>query len=287
MVGKRKYYDIQFYREASDVQFDETNNRKRKYRYGDEDELEAEQEERRRRAALNKEFRAFSEKITEASDGKLEVDIPFRELGFQGVPFRTNVLLQPTTDCLVHLTDPPFLVVTLAEVEIAHLERVQFGLKNFDLVFVFSDFQKAPLHINTIPTTQLDNVKEWLDSVDIAFTEGPVNLAWPAIMKTINDDPSEFFLSGGWEFLQAESDNEDGSGSDDSASEFEVESDAFEEESDESSFSDDVDASADSGSEDEEIESGEDWDALEEKAAKADAKREEGGDEPISKKLKR
>ena len=32
--------DVQFYREASDVQFDETGNRKRKYRYGDEDEIE-------------------------------------------------------------------------------------------------------------------------------------------------------------------------------------------------------------------------------------------------------
>jgi len=61
------------------------------------------------------------------------------------------------------LTDPPYLVITLNEIEIAHLERVQFGLKNFDLVFVFKDFQKTPIHINTIPMAQLDNVKEWLE----------------------------------------------------------------------------------------------------------------------------
>jgi len=73
------------------------------------------------------------------------------------------VLLQPTTECLVHLTDPPYLVITLSEIEIAHLERVQFGLKNFDLVFVFKDFQRTPIHINTIPMAQLDNVKEWLE----------------------------------------------------------------------------------------------------------------------------
>lgn len=97
------------------------------------------------------------------SDDRIEVDIPFRELGFQGVPFRTNVLLQPTTDCLVQLTDQPFLVVTLSEIEIAHLERVQFGLKNFDLVFVFKDYQRPPIQINTIPMTQLDNVKDWLE----------------------------------------------------------------------------------------------------------------------------
>lgn len=104
------------------------------------------------------------------SSGRIEVDVPFRELGFQGVPFRSNVLLQPTTDTLVFLTEPPFLVLTLAEIEIAHLERVQYGLKNFDLVFVFQDFARAPVHINTIPSNQLDNVKEWLECVPLSLS---------------------------------------------------------------------------------------------------------------------
>jgi nucleosome binding factor SPN SPT16 subunit len=38
-------------------------------------------------------------------------------------------------------------------------------------------------------------------SVDLPISEGPVNLSWPAIMKTINDDPYEFFNEGGWGFL--------------------------------------------------------------------------------------
>ena len=91
------------------------------------------------------------------------MDVPFRELGFQGVPFRQLTLLQPTTDCLVQLTEIPTLVITLGDVEIAHLERVQFGLKNFDLVFVFKDFKRPVVHINSIPMNQLDNVKEWLE----------------------------------------------------------------------------------------------------------------------------
>lgn len=49
------------------MQFDETGNRKRKYRYGDEDEIEMEQSERKRRLALNKEFKAFAEKIADAA----------------------------------------------------------------------------------------------------------------------------------------------------------------------------------------------------------------------------
>jgi nucleosome binding factor SPN SPT16 subunit len=81
------------------------------------------------------------------------------------VPHRTNVRLQPTTECLVHLTDPPFLVTTLSEIEIASLERVQFTLKQFDLVLIFKDFTKPPLHINSIPSAQLDDVKNWLEFV--------------------------------------------------------------------------------------------------------------------------
>jgi nucleosome binding factor SPN SPT16 subunit len=59
--------DVQFYREATDVQFDETGNRKRKHRYGDEDEIEMEQQERKRRQILNKEIRQFAERIAEAA----------------------------------------------------------------------------------------------------------------------------------------------------------------------------------------------------------------------------
>lgn len=126
MIGKRKTKDIQFYREATEMQFDETGNRRRKHRYGDEEEFEAEQEERRRRAALDREFKSFAEKVADAGkDEGVDVDIPFREIGFSGVPNRSNVLIQPTTDALVQLTEPPFMVITLGEIELAHLERVQ------------------------------------------------------------------------------------------------------------------------------------------------------------------
>ncbi|KAL4898438.1 FACT complex subunit-domain-containing protein [Aspergillus ambiguus] len=289
MIGKRKTRDVQFYREATEMQFDETGNRRRKHRYGDEEEFEAEQEERRRRAALDREFKAFAEKIADAGkDEGVDVDIPFREIGFTGVPNRSNVLIQPTTDALVQLTEPPFLVITLNEIEIAHLERVQFGLKNFDLVFVLKDFHRPPVHVNTIPVEALEGVKDWLDSVDIAFTEGPLNLNWTTIMKTVVSDPYGFFADGGWSFLAAESDSEGGS-EEEEESAFELsesELAAADESSEEDSEFDD-DASADASedfSADEE--SGEDWDELEKKAKKKD---KEGGldDEDRGKKRKR
>lgn len=291
LVGKRKTRDVQFYREATDMAFDETGNRRRKHRYGDEEEFEQEQEERRRRAELDKQFKSFAEKIADAAPADITVDIPYRELSFNGVPHRSNVLMAPTTDALVQLTEPPFTVITLEEIEIAHLERIQFGLKNFDLVFVFKDFNRAPVHINTIPVDMLDRVKEWLDSVDIAFTEGPLNLNWGMIMKTVIADPHLFFKDGGWSFLNNESDDEGGDEEEDEESAFEVSEEELASESESESgsdFEEDASASDDEGEEASELsEEGEDWDTLEKKAVKADRSAPKDEDERGMKRKRR
>ena len=81
-------------------------------------------------------------------------------------------------------------------------------------------------------------------------------------MKTVNEDPAQFFKDGGWKFLETESDDEsDGS---EEVSEFEMDKSELEEDSEEEDESDfDDDASADDGSEMSDV-SGEDWDELEE-----------------------
>ncbi|KAJ1341621.1 hypothetical protein BSLG_003810 [Batrachochytrium salamandrivorans] len=113
-------------------------------------------------------------------------------------------------------------------------------------------FHRPVTHINTIPVNQVETVREWLDSSDIPFSEGPVNLSWPQIMKTINDDPKAFYEeAGGWSFLQIDG----SSGSDASGS----------------GFSDSGSGSG-SGSGEEDA-SGEDWDELERKAEQHDRKR--------------
>ncbi|KAF7322686.1 FACT complex subunit SPT16 [Mycena chlorophos] len=285
MIGKKKTHDVQFVREATDAQFDETGNRKRKHRYGDEDEIEQEHQERKRRQALNNEMSAFSKKISDAAsqsgDEPLEVDMPFRDLSFEGVPHRTSVRMQPTTECLIHLTDPPFVVVTLNEIEIASLERVQYNLKQFDLCFIMKDFTKPPLHINSIQSSSMEDVKVWLDSVDIPMAESAVNYNWGPIMKTINEDPHGFFQNGGWTFMGrgngADSDRSDDAS--DPESEFEADSedmkevDSTEDESDYSGGGSDESGSDFGGGSDES--EGEDWDELERKAAKSDLKRKE------------
>lgn len=174
------------------------------------------------------------------------------------------------------------MVVTLDDIEVAHLERVQFGLKNFDLVFVFKDFSRTPFHVNTIPVESLEDVKEWLDSSDIAFTEGPLNLNWPTIIKTVTADTHQFFADGGWSFLQNETDDE-GEEEEEEESNFEVSESELEAASESSEDDSDFDSNAsDEASEEgsEEDDDGEDWDELEKKAKRKD--RESGLEEEES-----
>jgi len=274
MIGKKKTKDVQFYREAVTNIHDDTGGKKRKHRYGDEEEFEQEQEERRKRAQVNKEFKIFADRISDAArQENLAVDVPFVELGFQGVPSRSSVMIQPTTDCLIQILEPPFLVITLSDIEIVHLERVQFGLKNFDMVVVFSDFNRAPVHINTIPVENIDGVKDWLDSVDIPFSEGPLNLNWTPIMKTVQANPYEFFHGGGWGFIADESDPEDEE-EEDEESAFEMSdsevADLSDEESEASDFDDAASDDDDDGDASLDESEGEDWDELEKKAARKD-----------------
>lgn len=216
--------------------------------------------------------------------------MPIRDLGFHGVPFRSNVYIQPTTECLIQLTEPPFMVITLEDIEVAHLERVQFGLKNFDLVFVFKDFTRPPYHINTIPVESLEDVKDFLDSSDIAFTEGPLNLNWPTIMKTVTADTHQFFADGGWSFLANDSDDENGEDEEEQESNFEISESELDDASESSEEDSDFDSNASADASDEEAseeDEGEDWDELERKAKKRDRETAAEEDESRGKKTKK
>ncbi|MGH0142406.1 UNVERIFIED_CONTAM: hypothetical protein FKN15_049008 [Acipenser sinensis] len=188
---------------------------------------------------------------------------------------------------------PPF-VVTLDEVELIHFERVQFHLKNFDVVIVYKDYSKKVTMINAVPVNSLDPIKEWLNSCDIKYTEGVQSLNWTKIMKTIVDDPEGFFEQGGWSFLDPEG---EGSGAENQDSESEVEDETFnpsdeEEEEEEEDSDEDYDSETEDSNYSESLasdeESGKDWDELEEEARKADreSRYEEVVEEPASRKRK-
>eukprot|EP00955_Chlamydomonas_euryale_P062190 358307-Chlamydomonas_euryale.AAC.12 len=123
--------DIQFYTEVMEVVQTLDGGRRNAY---DPDEIEEEQRERERRNKINHEFSQFVKRVQELwekdfHDLGLEFDIPFRELGFNGTPHRSAVFIMPTVNCLIELTEMPFLVLSIADIEIVNLERVGFNLK--------------------------------------------------------------------------------------------------------------------------------------------------------------
>lgn len=288
MIGKKKSIDVQFCTEVMEASTALDG------RGFDEDAEEEEARERATKNRLNNQFKNFVMKVEEAYN--IEFDSPDPDLGFTGVPNRAAVVCTFTVNCLVNLTEMPFFVLTLSEVEIAYFERVQFSLKNFDLVFVFKDYSKPVRHINSIPVEHLEVIKEWLDFCDIKYYEGPQNLNWNRIMATIAADPERFHAEdGGWKFLNLESD-EDESHESEAESEFEPSEEEYDSDDDdededgssgsgeeEEEYSDDDDEDED---EEEEEESGEDWDTLEEKARREDkrnnAKRAKRGRESFS-----
>ncbi|XP_067013415.1 FACT complex subunit spt16 isoform X2 [Anabrus simplex] len=280
MFGKKKHVDVQFYTEVGEI----TTDLGKHQHMHDRDDLAAEQSERELRHKLKTAFKSFCEKVESMTKQEIEFDTPFRELGFPGAPFRSSVLLQPTSGCLVNLTEWPPFVITLEDVELVHFERVQFHLKNFDMIFVFKDYHRKVAMVNAIPMNMLDHVKEWLNSCDIRYTEGIQSLNWTKIMKTITDDPEGFFESGGWTFLDPESDDEGGGEDveeeeeDDAYEPSDLDSEESEEDSEYSEYSEDSDSDGEEEL-DESEESGKDWSDLEREAAEADKEQSDFRDE--------
>lgn len=293
MFGKKKYTDIQFYTEVGEVITDLGKHN----RGGDRDDMIAEQAEREMRRKLNAAFKAFIEKVEGLTNNSVSFEKPFRELGFHGTPHRSMVLLQPTPSCLVNVTEQPPFIMSLDQIELVHFERVSFSLKNFDMVFIFKDYTKKVVMITSIPMKQLDQIKEWLNSCDIKYTEGLQSFNWQKIMKTIVDDPEGFFDNGGWTFLEPDSDSEAQEADDDISDEEDdayepTDSESGEEESDDDSEysesdEDESESSSGSGSGSDSEESGKDWSELEEEARREDAQASDDDSERENKKRKK
>ena len=266
LVGKKKVSDIQFYREIG-TQADDLNM---KGRNADYDEYEMEIKEQKRIDSMNKEFKKFAKNVEELEYIKFEM--PIRELQFSGVPFKSNVTLYPTSNCIISLTESPFFVITLNEIEIMYFERVSQNLKNFDMAFVFKDFSRPIKKIYTIPMECLDMLKTWADDNNILYGEGQYNMNWSNVMNAIKEDPKNFVEEGCWNFLvdNAEDDEDDDDDENDDDPEYQ------EEEEEDYSDDDDYDAEEEEESigedegDDALSESGKSWDSMENDAKKDD-----------------
>jgi len=274
LIGKKKTYDVQFYTEAG-LQAEDLDTRRRGGH--DDDEYEQEEKERAQRKKLNEEFLSFTRAVEAAAGDQIEFDKPYRELAFQGAPFKSNVYLYPTVHCLVNLSETPFFVLPLDEVEVAHFERVSYGLRNFDLNFIYKDYTKPVMRVCAIPSNYLEAIKNWLDKMDVIFSESVVNFDWNKILgevrAQIRENVQNFVAEGGWDFLQpSASENGGDGGLEEGDSEFEASDDDFEDES-ESEFSDDEDEDfeeSDFDGDEELDEEGMSWDEMEDLAEEED-----------------
>lgn len=302
-VGKKKTKDVQFYIEVMEAAVRLNETRRRQF---DQDELEEEQRERDVRNRTNRTFLKFTKEVEERHG--LEFDIPYRSLAFTGAPRSSAVTLLPTVNCIIDVIDWPPFVLHLQDVEIAHFERVNLQLRNFDLVFVFKNFQDDPTNttknpkdmwhrISAIETDDLNSIKKYLDEQEIKYYESSMSLQWNNVLKTIRADFEGFYDDGGWQVLSAEGDPDEEGGSEEDSlegdQEFKVPKDASDEEygssdgSSEESDSDldgdmraelegDSEAGEDDLSSDEE---GLDWETAERKARADDAKRADLSDD--------
>lgn len=306
MVGKRKTKDVQFYTEVMESAVRLNDKRRRHF---DQDELEEEQREREMRNRTNKLFLKFTKEVEDRYG--VEFDIPYRSLAFTGAPRSSTVTLLPTVNCIIDVIDWPPFILNLEDVEIAHFERVNLQLRNFDLVFVFKNFQDDPnnaskpikdmwIRISAIDIDDLNGIKKYLNEQDIKYYEGPMSLQWNNVLKNVRMDLEGFYGDGGWRFLSVDDDDDGGEGGEsgedslEGDEEFQVpdemSDDDFNESSDASSEYSDSEASGDMVAElegdseagEDELSSDEeglDWDEQERKAKADDAKRPDLSDD--------
>ncbi|KAL0227632.1 hypothetical protein RCL1_003775 [Eukaryota sp. TZLM3-RCL] len=277
MVGKKKQKDIQFVKEVvpESASLDSTTQARGRR---EADELQEEEREKRRKMELNSEFFNFAKKVEEASD--LEFDVPYRELAFDGVPYRSTVTMIPSVHTLLSLSESPFFVLALEDVEIVFFERVSFSYASFDMVFIFKDYSIPPAPIKAVSSKKLDDIKDWLNSVDIKYFETPSAYNWEKLMAQIKESPQQFWEDNGWTSLgmgDNEPDTDDSMDEGDDAfslDEDDLAADPFDEglslSEEESEFGEDEVDTEDEGETDEE---GLTWEELEEQALREDEAR--------------
>ena len=164
MIGRKKCKDVQFFTEVIDASRNLKGMTTNAY---DPEEIQEEQRERETKRRLNEAFRRFTQQCD-----KIEFDMPYLRSAFQGRPFKEMVMLYPCRDCLINVTEQPCFVITLDEIEHVHFQRVSFGTTTVDMIIIFRDYKRPVVEIDAVKTTDLEKVKEWLDSINIVREKG-------------------------------------------------------------------------------------------------------------------
>mmetsp|Transcript_2075 Transcript_2075/g.3411 ORF Transcript_2075/g.3411 Transcript_2075/m.3411 type:complete len:1085 (-) Transcript_2075:47-3301(-) len=294
MVGRTKTYDIQFYTEVIEAS---TASEGKRGNLVDPDEEEEERREQKYKRDLNQKFKKFCQDVVGLCNDlgqplgvDNEYDRPYRKLSFKGVPNKEMVTLSPTVHCLVNLTETPFFVVTLDEIEHIHFERVSSGTKSFDMVIILKSHMQPtsgdlPQRITSIPIESLTTIRHWLhDKGDITFTAGNRVLNWRNVMdavypaiemgvfwKPVDIDGEKKEI--GWNILRFEDDDDESASDVSEESDFAA-SDAQSSDEDEDDWENEMDEDDSSdGSDMDDEDEGESWDELERKAIEDDSRK--------------
>jgi nucleosome binding factor SPN SPT16 subunit len=184
------------------------------------------------------------------------------------------VKLRPTPFCIIAISEQPFFIIDLDDIETVHFERVSYGLKNFDMAIIFKDFQTVK-RISSIPVEHIEPIKDFLNGIGIIYSEGQQTMNWTTTLNEIRTDFQAFLDDGGWKQMQDDDDGsgEDGEDPEDEDESFEEDEDP-EDEDDESDYSDsdEEDYSSSEMEEEDLSEEGLSWDELDKQAEEEDRK---------------
>eukprot|EP00762_Andalucia_godoyi_P000582 ANDGO_05424.mRNA.1 FACT complex subunit SPT16 len=305
--GKKTTQDVQFREEIED-DVDHLEGRKYRHINSDEEAYMIERKLEKRRMETNKAMRELVEKLNERFDKAgfpgVKFQMPKPSLGFRGNPGRNMSDLAPTKSCLVSLLEFPFFVLPLEDVEVAWLERVSADAKtrNFDIVFVFKDYNKGFVRIDSIeryyyPATdqgvqetladRVYDLKLWLNANRLPYFDSSVPLNWRAVLQEIckdvnaaddDDDDAEarwnpFSTENGWRSYLVEAGEEDDEDEDSEEDEFRADDASGSEDEDDDASEYVTSDDDDEDFEEEGDEDGEDWDEMEERLQEEDRKR--------------
>lgn len=258
----KKAYNVQFFKEVVENMSIDIM----KLHPSQKERLEEEQE-KIRLEMVKAEYDNFIKNVENNSN--LRIDRVSKDVYFEGVPYRQNVQIRPSSTCLVNLLEPPFLIVDFEKMEVANFERVNYVSRSFDLTFIFKD--KTFITITSVDSRSMDYLREFIDSRNICFIQTAQNINWNNLLKTIKEDPFTFYNDGGWSALQPmreDNDQEESSASTLSSpssvseatmSDTEGEDESLEEEIIEEDDDDDIVDLNDIDSEDESEEDDEQW----------------------------
>ncbi|EJW03692.1 hypothetical protein EDEG_00180, partial [Edhazardia aedis USNM 41457] len=263
----KKTMNIQFYREAIAIAQDTSRTKN--------EHLEniQEMEELNKVRENNKEFRSFVDKIEENSNLRVEMS---SMVLFHGVPFKGIVPISATLECLINITETPFFILDLEDVEIVCFERVLCTIKTCDMAVIFKN--KTFKQIQCIDMAHLHKIKEYLDSVNKCYIETTVNIQWANLIKEIMKNPISFYENGAWLELQPDREESEETEDDDESEESEdiseTEDDDDDEDTDESTKDDnELEGTKSSGSDSsEDSDDSEDEDETESESEESDHK---------------